>query len=866
VTERRGAEEARFEVAFQTASIPMTISRLADGRLLEVNDTACARLGYDRSEMIGRSATELGIMTPQDREGIVRAVQSHGIARDLEITFRRRDGGVRQGLLSASPIEVDGEPCLLTAIVDITDRLAAEEALRASEVRFTAAFTFAGVMMLISRLRDGLIVDVNQAFLEQTGFKREEVVGKTSTELSFFAHPEDRNRMAEILRRDGNLRDLEVPVTTREGELNYALLSADVTKLDGEPHLIMAIVNTTLRKRAEDALRTSGERYRNLVEQTADGVLLLDNDGRIVDANPALAELLGRSIDELLGRQWTDYFDPENLAEVPFWLPAHGEYKAYVAERRLRRPDSSTVDVEVHARQFAPGSHLGVVRDIGARKAAERERATIMLAMEQSPDSIVITDPAGAIVYANPAFEKATGFMRGELVGKNHGDVRSAKDPDFNSAVLAAVSRDGAWSGEVTSRAPNGSVRREAITLSAVYDASGAPVNYVAVQRDVTRERELEDQLHRAQRMDAMGQLAGGIAHDFNNLLTVVNGYAEILIGELEGDERIESALEIKRAGARAAELTRQILAFARRTKLAPQAMDVNVVVTSVGQMLARLLGAQVRLTSALSPRPAVVMADPGQLEQVLVNLAVNARDAMPDGGSLEIGVHLVEETAELGHAVAGPAVLLTVTDSGTGMDATTLERAFEPFFTTKQPGSGTGLGLATVFGIVHQSNGEVWAESSVGLGTTVSVLLPRVGSVPDALGGLRPASADVVHKATVLVVEDEPAVRAFVVSTLERAGYRVLVAGSPAEAVALTDGLSDSIDLLLTDMVMPETNGQALAERLVAVRPSLNVILMSGYDPGLAAGPIEGSFHFLAKPFGRDELIDAVSKILADG
>jgi CheY-like chemotaxis protein len=363
--------------------------------------------------------------------------------------------------------------------------------------------------------------------------------------------------------------------------------------------------------------------------------------------------------------------------------------------------------------------------------------------------------------------------------------------------------------------------------------------------------------------MEAMGHLAGGIAHDFNNLLTAVNGYAELLVTELGDDPLAEDAREIRRAGERAAELTRQVLAFARRQVLTPKAIDVNQAVDGVSQMLGRLIGEHVLLVTTPSRGPAVVLADPGQLEQVLVNLAINARDAMPGGGTLEIRVDRFEEAGDLGRNITGPGVLLTVTDTGTGMDETTLAHAFEPFFTTKQ--AGTGLGLATVHGIVHQSNGEVWAESSPGHGTTVSVLLRRVDAATGPASEPALPSARTGGRGTVLVAEDEPAVRSFVVSTLERAGYRVLVAGSPAEAVALTDGLDEPIDLLLTDMVMPGSSGQALAERLTAGRPSLRVVLMSGYDPELAAHPMAGSFLFLAKPFGGDELTAAVARALSE-
>jgi CheY-like chemotaxis protein len=382
---------------------------------------------------------------------------------------------------------------------------------------------------------------------------------------------------------------------------------------------------------------------------------------------------------------------------------------------------------------------------------------------------------------------------------------------------------------------------------------------------DVTDRRRLEAQLVEATRLEAMGHLAGGIAHDFNNLLIAVNGYADILIGELEGDERVESAREIRRAGARAAELTKQVLAFARRQVLVPRPVDLNAVVASVSQMLRRLIGEQVRLVTKVEGTPAVVLADPGQLEQVLVNLAVNSRDAMPGGGVLEIGVRRVEDAVVFDRDITGPAVLLTVSDTGVGMDGATLARAFEPFFTTKEVGKGTGLGLATVHGIVRQSGGQIWAESSAGSGTRVSVLFPEVDATPEPTPAPQAAAPEIGEGSCILAVEDDAAVRAFVVATLERAGYRVLVAASPAQAAVLSEGLAETVDLLLTDLVMPGENGRDLAERLLVSRRSLRVVLMSGYDAAPPEDRHDDRFIFLAKPFGADELVAAVRQALAE-
>jgi PAS domain S-box-containing protein len=466
----------------------------------------------------------------------------------------------------------------------------------------------------------------------------------------------------------------------------------------------------------------------------------------------------------------------------------------------------------------------------------------------------------------NNAAIRTYGYSRDEFLAMTVRDIRPPEDvPALLEDIATVIPDEGGYRplGQWRHLRKDGSLIYAEVSSNDI-DFEGRPARLVQVI-DVTDRRRLEAQLAEAARLEAMGHLAGGIAHDFNNLLTAVNGYADILIRELEGDERVDSALEIRRAGARAAELTKQVLAFARRQVLVPRAVDLNDVVASVSQMLRRLLGEQVRLVTNLDSSLAVVLADPGQLEQVLVNLAVNSRDAMPGGGLLEICVRCVEDAGIFDREMAGPAVLLRVADTGAGMDEATLARAFEPFFTTKEVGKGTGLGLATVYGIVRQSSGQIWAESAPGSGTKVSVLFPQIDATPEPTAAPKAAVAEIGEGSCILAVEDDDAVRAFVVAALEHAGYRLLVAASPAQATALSDGLGETIDLLLTDLVMPGGNGRDLAKRLLADRPSLRVVLMSGYDAAFNEVGSGDSFHFLAKPFDADELAAAVRLALGE-
>jgi two-component system, cell cycle sensor histidine kinase and response regulator CckA len=388
----------------------------------------------------------------------------------------------------------------------------------------------------------------------------------------------------------------------------------------------------------------------------------------------------------------------------------------------------------------------------------------------------------------------------------------------------------------------------------------------VVLAMDLTEKVKLEEQLRQAQKMEAVGRLAGGVAHDFNNLLTAISGYAQLLRGELEpGDARVEEVDEILLAGERAAALTRQLLAFSRRQVLQPRALNLNESIEELRGMLGRLIGEDVVLTTVLDPKLDLVRADPGQLTQVLMNLAVNARDAMPHGGTLTLETRNVtlDQTFAAAHegVRAGPHVMLSVSDTGAGMDAETQAHLFEPFFTTKVVGRGTGLGLATVYGIVRQSEGSIELRSAPGLGSTFEICLPQAPVGERATAGLAPVGGPDRGHETILVVEDEASVRKLAVSVLQRQGYAVLEADGPGQATAISAEHGGPIDLLLTDVVMPGGNGADLAARLTELRPGMKVLMMTGYAQPFVAdrGDLKAGIVLLEKPFSPNLLLARV-------
>jgi two-component system, cell cycle sensor histidine kinase and response regulator CckA len=499
------------------------------------------------------------------------------------------------------------------------------------------------------------------------------------------------------------------------------------------------------------------------------------------------------------------------------------------------------------------------------RDSERRFRALV----EQSWDAVALFGADGSILYGSPATTRLLGYELSEFVGRN---AMELIHPDDQPAVIERLTETATTPrGHVTVAArvrhKNGSWRYlEGVFTNLLDDPSiGAIVNNY---RDVTERRLLEEQVQQSQKMEAVGRLAGGVAHDFNNILTAIGGYTDLLLADMPPDDaRRQDVEEIHRAAQRAAALTQQLLAFSRRQVMQPKVVDLNAQVADIEKLLRRLIGEDILFATVLHPRAGNVRADPGQLEQVIVNLAVNARDAMPDGGRLTIETRNVEldesYRAEHPTVVPGPYVMLAVSDTGVGMSEETRSRMFEPFFTTKVRGKGTGLGLATVYGIVQQSGGHIWVYSEQGRGTTMRVYLPRVEGPADKIersGDMPPQ--DLRGTETILLVEDEAAVRAVTRQLLARNGYTVVEAADGPTALGLE---LQKLDLLLTDVVMPGMSGRELADQLTARRPGLRVLYMSGYtdDAVVRHGMLEPGLTYLEKPFRPDALLRKVRDAL---
>ncbi|MGB7025404.1 MAG: PAS domain S-box protein [Candidatus Acidiferrales bacterium] len=504
------------------------------------------------------------------------------------------------------------------------------------------------------------------------------------------------------------------------------------------------------------------------------------------------------------------------------------------------------------------------------QRVREREELFRLIG-ENAADMIALVDEDGKRLYSSPSYKRLLGYSDQEL---QQTTFYEHIHPD-DRALVAAATNEARQSGigrrvEYRIRRKDDSWLVVESTASLVQNHGGAGKKMVIVNRDITERKQLEEQLYLSQKLEAIGRLSGGVAHDFNNLLGVIIGYSEALQKQMSADHPFREAIEeIQNAGNRAAALTQQLLAFSRKQVLEPKVIDLNMVVSEVQKMLRRLIGEDIALKISLNEHLGMVKADRGQIDQVILNLAVNARDAMPKGGKLIIETENAELTeADLNryrYVIPGPYVLLKVADTGCGMGAELQSHIFEPFFTTKEQGKGTGLGLATVYGVIKQSGGYIWVESEVGKGATFKVYLPRVEEVRDVVPE-RTTFGRPQRSRTILLVEDEHSLRKLTRNTLQQAGHTVLEACDASEALDVAKRTDSPIDLLLTDVIMPGMSGRVLADELTTLRPGIKVIYMSGYTDGDVAthGVLQSGISFLRKPFTGDALIGRVDEILS--
>jgi len=632
-------------------------------------------------------------------------------------------------------------------------RIVAE--LRQSNERYVRMIQSSPDAITLRTLPERRYLEVNEGFCRMTGYTAEEVIGKTSAELNVWADPDQRGATLQKVLREGEVHEEEFRFRTKAGEIRFGQLAAVRVAVGTQQCMLSVSRDITEKRRAQEELRRSEANFRSLIHDAPFGVLRSTLEGRVLQANPALVNMLG-----------------------------------YNSEEELLQ--------------------LNLERD----------------------------------VYHDPK-------QRQSLI-----EEFSQKKDIHNVEVL--------W------KRKDGNIITALLNGRRIEGADQTQTHYEVFAEDITQRRTLERQLFQSQKMEAIGRLAGGIAHDFNNLLGVVLGHTEILEEAAGQDKRLQRSVEaIQSATQRAAALTTQLLAFSRKQMVEPRILDLNVAVREIEKLLHRVIGEDIELIIRVQPSASTILIDPGQIDQILMNLVVNARDAMPIGGKLILETSsLTLDDSYVGQhlgAAAGPFVLLSISDTGFGMDQETLSHIYEPFFTTKEIGKGTGLGLSTVYGIVKQCGGYIMAYSEPGRGTTFKVYFPRVSGVPQAPRASARRADLPGGNETILLVEDETALRELTRGLLEAAGYTVLEAANVEDAIHLAENAHRKIDLLLTDVVMPGMDGHELSRRLTSSCALLKVLYMSGYtdDVIVQRGVLNGGTTLLQKPFGRAGLLGKVRQVL---
>ncbi len=618
--------------------------------------------------------------------------------------------------------------------------------------------------------------------------------------------------------------------------------------------------------------------YRQIFANARDTIIILNSEGRIIEQNPAHKALLGFPDEELVGKTPAVYLEG-GQDEFDRQMKGLMQYGSFRGETRCRTKSETWVRVESSSDVIRneAGEILGYVifnRDLTAPKQPEgalpQSEERFKAFIDNSPVVAFMRDEQGRYVYVNQAFERLVKKPWSDIVGKTPFDIWSAE----TASELFETDKEVLASGRplevyVKTSLP-GEEARQWLTIKFPFQNERSQRLIGCVAIDATERKSLEQQLRQSQKMEAVGRLAGGVAHDFNNLLTIVSGYCQLLLDSPEIGEHAQSSIrEIQKAGERAALLTRQLLAFSRKQVLAPRVLDLSAGVSTLEKMLRRLIGEDIELVTILPAELGPVKADPGQVEQIVMNLAVNARDAMPKGGQLFIetaNVHLDDGYAH-SHVPCQPGeyVMLAVSDTGCGMDIETQKHLFEPFFTTKEQGKGTGLGLATVYGIVKQSGGFIWVYSELKKGSTFKIYFPRTTESTDPPEAPKLGADPVKGTETILLVEDEAVLRSMMRGILTTRGYKVMEAANGVEALAVSEKYQEPIHLLLSDVVMPHMSGRELARRICSFRPDIKVLYVSGYtdEAIVSTGLLEPNAAFLQKPFTPADLARKVRKVL---
>ena len=909
--------EEKFATAFMSGPGGLIITRIRDGRILDVNNRFASVLGYTRDEMVGKTTLDIDIWKNLEERGtVLERIQETREINDYEINLRTAIGKLTPYLVSSRLIRIGGENCIISIGRDNTARKQAERALRESEEKFATAFMSGPGELVITRLIDGKILDANDRFLKLFEYEREELLGKTTLEVSMWANPEARKEFVRQIREYGEANEMEVELFTKTRRIVPFLMSVRAIQIGGEDCIITIGRDNREHKQTEQILRLQQQVVLELSRtpdlddalgvildamMTLDGVdcagiYLQDRErggltlAKARNISDEFAEAVARNESEDPFLEMLNKGDPLSVYDdspggyskdalheegiiygtvYPLMFQGKTIGTLNAASRTVTDYDPLVHDALTFMAGNTGGTIVKLRAEVEMRQSEEKYRALV----ENNHDVIARYDRDCRYLFVNSAVEKYTGVKAEQFIGKNAREIgfpeNVAREWEYNIQRVYASGQP--YEREVRWATPDGTV----ILHSRVFpefNNEGEVTSVLSVARDMTHEAELESQLRQAQKMEAIGTLAGGIAHDFNNILAGIVGYTELAL--LETDEELpqhEMLSEILLATNRASDLVGQILTFSRQAEKKRTAVRMQDIVNETLRLLRASLPATVQIVRNINPDCRPVMADPTQIHQVIMNLCTNAYQAMREtGGTLTLTLDEAIQKSRGDTALsAGVYVKLTVADTGPGIDPEHASRIFEPYFTTKKKTKGTGLGLAMVHGIVKGHNGSITVQSRPGKGAAFMVLLPVYHEEEHGPGAGTPASvvSQRTGHASILIVDDEVILTDIMRKSLELAGHGVTVCHNGLEAWELFKEKPDAFDLIITDQTMPMLTGLDLTRRVNAQRPDLPVILCSGYSERLAAETvtIPGIRTLLRKPVTRDHLLNAIHDALSE-
>jgi two-component system cell cycle sensor histidine kinase/response regulator CckA len=897
-TERKRAEETlrqseeRYRTLAETAEDVIFILD-PEGHFQYINQFGAIQLESDPEKILGKTLPQL--FPPEAAEKQMLALKTVVESRKpffQEINIALPTGDIYSDV-RLIPVFAEGKEVqsVMGIARDITERKLAEKALRQAEEKYRDIVENA-VEGIFQTTPEGRFISANPALARIHGFDSPEELISSTIAMGHETFV-DRNRRAEFarsLRTQGTIQNFEAQVYRKDGSPIWVLMNTRARR-NSEGKLLYyegTVQDITERKQAVEALKKSEHKYRNLIDTARDVIFTLSLNGTILSLNPVFEELVGWSRTKWVGKSFVPLVHPGDapLALKMFEIALQGETTPLFELRISTRQGEYITGELIAVPQLEGGkmvSVLGIARDITERKRAEEQlkksEARLRLQIDRMPIGCITWDSKFRVVSWNPTAEKIFGFSEDEALGKHPYDLIVPKDtqPHVDTILRRLLE------GDTSAHSLNKNITKDGRTIicdwtnTPLKETDGKVVGVLSMAQDITERirseeeaKALQEQLRLSQKMEAIGQLAGGIAHDFNNILTIIGGYIQFSLMELEQGSPLRPNIEgIQRAAERAANLTRQILAFSRRQLMEMRVLDLNTLLQDLDKMLRRVIGEDIHLVTTLSESLGRIKADPGQIEQVILNLAVNARDAMPKGGNLTIETANVEldQIYARNHVAVKPGryVMLSVSDTGVGMIPEVKDRVFEPFFTTKDKGKGTGLGLSTVYGIVKQSGGNIWVYSEPNHGTTFKIYLPLADEA------LEENKVEVMAEAlprgdeTVLVVEDDEVVRKLIVQILKRQGYNLLEAGDGKDALQICEQHKGTAHLVVTDVVLPGMNGREVADHLLSLCPGMKVLYMSGYTDNAIAyhGVLERGVNYIQKPFTLEGMARKVRQIL---